>query len=77
MSADKKVALITGSTAGIGLSCAQALAKRGVNVIVSGSRKASAVSETLEDLKRLCMIFAYWMNTLRLYNSLFKGDTCT
>ena len=53
MSSDKKVALITGSTAGIGLSCAHALAKRGVNVIVSGSRDASAVGEILEDLKRL------------------------
>jgi NADPH:quinone reductase-like Zn-dependent oxidoreductase len=53
MSSDSKVALITGSTSGIGLACAHILAKRGVNLIITGSRDSSLVGDILEELKRL------------------------
>jgi NAD(P)-dependent dehydrogenase (short-subunit alcohol dehydrogenase family) len=53
MSGDSKVALITGSTSGIGLACAHILAKRGVNLIITGSRDSSLVGDILEELKRL------------------------
>lgn len=42
-----KIALITGATSGIGKSCAIALAKLGVNIIITGRRPT-----LLEDLKK-------------------------
>jgi 3-hydroxybutyrate dehydrogenase len=53
MSGGKKVALITGSTSGIGLACVHALAKRGVNVIITGSRDVTQVGTTLKEFERL------------------------
>jgi 3-hydroxybutyrate dehydrogenase len=41
-----KVAVVTGSTGGIGLGIAEALAKEGVNVTLDGSR-ASEQAESL------------------------------
>jgi NAD(P)-dependent dehydrogenase (short-subunit alcohol dehydrogenase family) len=52
MSVEKKVALVTGSTSGIGLACSHALAKHGINIIATGSRDASLVSAILDDIKR-------------------------
>jgi NAD(P)-dependent dehydrogenase (short-subunit alcohol dehydrogenase family) len=60
MNAESKVALVTGSTSGIGLASAHALAKRGVNIIVTGSRDVSLVGDTLEDLKRFQRL-TFWI----------------
>lgn len=51
MASSNKTALVTGSTSGVGLACAHALAKRGVDVVINGSRDESLVESTLTDLK--------------------------
>jgi len=52
MSVEKKVALVTGSSSGIGLACVHSLAKRGVDVIITGSRDVTLVGDILDDMKR-------------------------
>jgi 3-hydroxybutyrate dehydrogenase len=53
MSSENKVALVTGSTSGIGLATAHALAKRGVNIIVTGFGDETLINNILKDVKRL------------------------
>lgn len=48
---DGKVAVITGSTRGLGLAIAQAYAREGASVVVS-SRSAEAVQRAVEDLQQ-------------------------
>ncbi len=48
-----KVAIVTGGTRGIGLGIATALATRGFNIVVSGRRPESSVSETIEQLRAI------------------------
>ncbi len=47
-----KNALITGSTSGIGLGIAHALAKEGANVVLNGFGDSTAIAKIAEDLKR-------------------------
>lgn len=47
----KKVALITGSTSGIGLGIAQALANKGCNIIINGLCSKDEAEEIVKDLK--------------------------
>src|SRR3954452_1337683 len=49
MQLDGKVALVTGSTAGIGKAIAEAFLREGASVVVSG-RSAEAGAKTLADL---------------------------
>jgi 3-hydroxybutyrate dehydrogenase len=51
MSSSDKTALVTGSTSGIGLACAHALAKRGINIVVAGSRDEKLVDGIITDIK--------------------------
>ena len=51
MSKNKKVALITGGTRGIGLGIARALAANGFNIAVNGVRDETAVVEVIRDLE--------------------------
>jgi 3-hydroxybutyrate dehydrogenase len=51
MSTVNKTALVTGSTSGIGLATAHALAKRGVNVIITGFGDEKLVSSILSDIQ--------------------------
>jgi 3-hydroxybutyrate dehydrogenase len=46
MSLKSRNALITGSTSGIGLAIARALAKEGANVMINGFGDAAAVLES-------------------------------
>lgn len=46
-----KTALITGSTSGIGLGIAQALAAQGVNIVLNGLGDATAIEQTRQQLE--------------------------
>ena len=48
----KKIALVTGSSRGIGKSCALSLAKEGVKVVISG-RDKNTLNNTLTEIKEL------------------------
>ena len=47
-----KTALVTGSTSGIGLCIAHALAKAGCNVIITGLGDANTIEGIVETIKR-------------------------
>eukprot|EP01006_Ploeotia_vitrea_P022457 TRINITY_DN54870_c0_g1_i1.p1 TRINITY_DN54870_c0_g1~~TRINITY_DN54870_c0_g1_i1.p1 ORF type:complete len:380 (-),score=167.43 TRINITY_DN54870_c0_g1_i1:111-1250(-) len=47
-SVEGKVAIVTGSTSGIGLGVALALAKQGCKVVISGSRTAKRASDVID-----------------------------
>ena len=51
MSSLNKTALVTGSTSGIGLASVRALAKRGLNVIVTGFGNESLISSIVDEIK--------------------------
>lgn len=53
MSEDKKIALITGGSRGIGKACALELAKAGYDVVVNYAGNEAAASETVAEIKSL------------------------
>ncbi len=48
---DGKVAVVTGSTSGIGLGIAEALARAGAHIVVSGLGRTDAIEATCADLR--------------------------
>ena len=50
---DKKVALVTGGSRGIGRACAIELAKAGCDVVINYAGNAEAAAKTVEDIKAL------------------------
>jgi 3-oxoacyl-[acyl-carrier protein] reductase len=59
MKKEKRVALITGGTRGIGLGCAEQLARAGFDLAVNGVREQSAATEALERLRGIGAQVAY------------------
>ncbi len=53
MQLEGKVALVTGSSRGIGKTIAHELAHRGCTLIVHGSRESDALHDSFEDVKKL------------------------
>lgn len=56
-----KVALITGSTSGIGLACAQTLAKAGANIVLNGfgdAKEIEKIRHSIENNYKVKSIYA-------------------
>ena len=53
MRLEGKVALVTGSSRGIGREIAMAMAKEGARTVINYSRSEEAAMETVEEIKRL------------------------
>ena len=51
MKSDKRVALITGGTRGIGFGCAEQLARAGFDLAINGIRKETAAADALDRLR--------------------------
>jgi len=54
-----KIAIVTGSTSGIGLGIAQALAEAGANIIVNGLGRMDEIEATCEDLRSFGALVNY------------------
>jgi 3-oxoacyl-[acyl-carrier protein] reductase len=65
----KEVALITGSSRGIGLGIAQQLADAGYNLVINGVRPRDAVAETIAELENRGAEVVYCQADISL-----KGD---
>src|SRR3954468_1293354 len=55
-----KVAIVTGSTSGIGLGIARGLAAAGANVVLNGFGKQNEIEDTITDLKRSYGVQGYY-----------------
>lgn len=55
-----KVAVVTGSTSGIGLGIARSLAAAGASVVLNGFGKQSEIEDTITDLKRSYAVPVYY-----------------
>ncbi|MBS0290101.1 MAG: 3-hydroxybutyrate dehydrogenase [Proteobacteria bacterium] len=62
MSIKSKSAVITGSTSGIGLGIATALAKAGVNVIINGFGESAAIEHERQNLEKTYQVKAFYHN---------------
>jgi len=49
---DKKTAVVTGSTSGIGLACARAFAEQGANVVINGFGDADAIEAARSGIEK-------------------------
>ena len=57
-----KVALITGSTNGIGLAAAHAFAKRGIHLIITGIASDEDIQKILTEIKKLVYLRIHLLN---------------
>jgi 3-hydroxybutyrate dehydrogenase len=48
----RQVALITGSTSGIGLACAHALARQGLDILINGFGEEKLIKRLLSEIQR-------------------------
>jgi len=57
-----KVALITGSTSGIGLACARTLAKSGANIVLNGFGDAAEIEKIRTDIEKTYGVKSIYAN---------------
>lgn len=57
-----KVALVTGSTSGIGLACAKTLAKAGANIVLNGFGDAGEIEAIRKDLETTYKVKSIYAN---------------
>jgi 3-hydroxybutyrate dehydrogenase len=60
MPLSKRNALVTGSTSGIGLAIARALAKEGANVVINGMGEATAIEKERADIEKEFGVRAFY-----------------
>ena len=58
--AKAKAAVVTGSTSGIGLAIARALAREGTNVMLNGFGDAGEIEKTRAEVERQCGVRALY-----------------
>ena len=60
MTLAKRNALVTGSTSGIGLAIARALAREGANVVINGMGEAAAIEAERAQIERECAVKVFY-----------------
>lgn len=75
-----KIALVTGSTSGIGLGISRLLAERGCSIVISGFGDEKVINSIIEDFKRyvqLSSIQSSFIGKMSIAPYKYIINTCT